>query len=123
MQLDALPTLPERLPESAWTVVDGWEANGEHWDFRQPSHFATWSPALLAFVESLGPVATRQADPLTTARALMSAVHGGFEYAPNSTRVDSPIDEALAARARRVPGLHPRDDRGAAPARACRAAT
>ena len=98
VQLDDPPPLPERLCDTAWTVVDGWEATGDHWDFRQPSLFATWSPALLALVESLGPVATRQADPLTTARALMSAIHHGFEYAPNSTRVDSPIDEALAAR-------------------------
>jgi transglutaminase-like putative cysteine protease len=98
VQMDEPAPLPQRLPDAAWTIVDGWEATGDHWDFRQPSHFATWSPALLAFVESLGPVATRQADPLTTARALMSAVHGGFEYAPNSTRVDSPIDDALAAR-------------------------
>jgi transglutaminase-like putative cysteine protease len=98
VQLDELPTPPERLPESAWTIVDGWEATGAHWDFRQPSHFAAWSPALLAFVESLGPVAARQADPLATAWALMNAVNGGFEYAPNSTRVDSPIDDALAAR-------------------------
>jgi transglutaminase-like putative cysteine protease len=28
----------------------------------------------------------------------MAAIHGGFAYAPNSTRVDSPIDEALASR-------------------------
>jgi transglutaminase-like putative cysteine protease len=98
VQVDASAPLPERLPESAWAAVDGWDASGDHWDFRQPSHFATWSPALLAFVESLGPVATRQADPLATAHAMMNAVHGGFEYAPNSTRVDSPIDEALSAR-------------------------
>ena len=28
----------------------------------------------------------------------MAAIHGGFEYVPNSTRVDSPIDDALASR-------------------------
>ena len=37
-------------------------------------------------------------DPLTSARETMAAIHRSFEYAPNTTRVDSPIDETLAAR-------------------------
>ena len=57
-----------------------------------------WSPALIGYVDGLGPTARRAGDPLTTTRGIMAAIHGDFEYAPNSTRVDSPIDEALAAR-------------------------
>jgi transglutaminase-like putative cysteine protease len=98
VQLDPPRPLPDRLGGDAWTIVDGWSESGDHWDFRQPSHFATWSPALLAFMDAMGPVAGRADDPLTTARQVMAAIHRGFEYAPNSTRVDSPIDDALAAR-------------------------
>ncbi|MGD9902188.1 MAG: transglutaminase N-terminal domain-containing protein [Vicinamibacterales bacterium] len=98
VQVDAPAALPARLGDDAWAAVDGWAAGGDHWDFRQPSHFATWSPALLDFVAGLGPGATRVADPLTTVRRVMAAIHDGFEYAPKSTRVDSPIDDALAAR-------------------------
>jgi transglutaminase-like putative cysteine protease len=98
VQVDTPVVLPAAMDGDAWREVDAWAVTGEHWDFRQPSHFAAWSPALLAFVETLGPLHRRQADPLSTARAVMHAVHEGFAYAPNSTRVDSPIDEALASR-------------------------
>ena len=37
-------------------------------------------------------------DPLVTLRRLMQEMHTRFEYAPRTTRVDSPIDEALDAR-------------------------
>src|SRR5688500_15959914 len=89
---DALPTLSS---EDAWREVGAWSSRGEHWHFRQPSHFAAWTPALLDFASSIDTV---DSDPLTAVRAVMSAIHGGFEYAPASTHVDSPIDDALKAR-------------------------
>lgn len=98
VQLDAPPPLPDALPLSAWDDVDAWAAGDEHWDFRQPSRFAAWSDALVEYAATLGPRTTRTEDPLTVVRAVMDAIHREFEYAPKSTRVDSPIDEALAAR-------------------------
>ena len=98
VQLDPPPVLPEALDLSAWDLVDGWSARGEQWDFRHPSHFAVWSDALIAFADSLGPVAQRDDDPLTTTRNVMAAIHRDFGYAPFSTRVDSPIEEALTTR-------------------------
>lgn len=98
VQLEARPERPAALPFEAWRAVDAWADRGEEWDFRQPSHFAVWSDALLAFADSLGPLAQRTADPLTTVRALMNAMHRTFAYAPNTTRVDSPIGEALESR-------------------------
>ena len=98
VQLDPPPAWPAALAMETWQHVDAWADRGEHWDFRRPSHFAVWSDALLAFATSLGPLAERTADPLTTVRALMAAMHREFGYAPNTTRVDSPISEALAAR-------------------------
>ena len=116
VQIDAPGALPAVLDPATWAVIDGWQADGVHWDFRQPSRFATWSPALLAFVDALGPAGRRGIDPLTTAREIMAAIHHGFEYVPNATRVDSPIDEALGRAPRRLPGLQPRDDCGVAAA-------
>ena len=98
VQLEAPPELPAALGMESWREVDAWADRGEHWDFRQPSHFAVWSEALVAFATSLGPLAERTADPLGTIRALMAAMHQAFAYAPNSTRVDSPISEALESR-------------------------
>lgn len=98
VQLEALPALPDALNEDAWRAVDEWSSRGEHWHFRQPSHFAAWTLALLDFASSIAAADRKRADPLTAARAAMSAIHGGFEYAPASTHVDSPIDDALRAR-------------------------
>lgn len=98
VQLEAPPLRPASLPIEAWREVDAWAARGEHWDFRSESHFAVWTAPLLAYAAELGPLAERTLDPLSTVRGLMAAMHRGFAYVPKSTRVDSPIDEALAAR-------------------------
>src|SRR5262249_61073943 len=37
-------------------------------------------------------------DPLVMLRHVTSHIHRKFEYSPRTTRVDSPIDEALEAR-------------------------
>jgi transglutaminase-like putative cysteine protease len=98
VDLGAPSPLPEALPVRVWDEVDRQAAAGDEWDFRQESAFTPWSNALVAFVDSLGRAAQRYGDPLTTVRHVMGAIHGHFEYTPKSTRVDSPIDEALAAR-------------------------
>jgi transglutaminase-like putative cysteine protease len=98
VQVDAPASLPEALPLDAWRRVDESAASGEDWDFLQASQFVVWSERLLAFAESLGPIARRAHNPLTTVRLTMAAIHEAFEYAPHSTHVDSPIDDALAAR-------------------------
>jgi len=98
VQIDPPVAYPGTIGHEAWREVDAWADRGEFWDFRQPSHFAEWSEALLAFADELGPVARRDLDPLGTVREVTRAIHGGFAYAPKTTRVDSPIAEALASR-------------------------
>lgn len=98
VQVDPPPPRPAALDRSAWDTIDGWRDRGEHWDFRQPSAFAAWTDALAALAGSMGEASTRAQDPLTTVRETIAFIHRTFEYTPNSTRVDSPIDEALAAR-------------------------
>ncbi len=90
--------LPDALPTAAWADVTAWAERGDEWHFRQASRFAAWTPALLDFSSSLDAAGPREADPLTVVRTTMAAIHGGFEYAPASTRVDSPIDDALTSR-------------------------
>lgn len=92
----AMPDVPEALPLSAWEAIDAPVVQDRHVDMLQPSRFAVETPALLAFRDELE--VRRWADPLTTLRQLNARLFSAFEYSPQSTRVDSPIDEALAAR-------------------------
>jgi transglutaminase-like putative cysteine protease len=98
VDLESPAPLPGALPHDAWTEVDRQGADGEDWDFRHESAFTPWSDALIGFADSLASARRRDVDPLTTVRQVMAAIHREFEYVPKSTRVDSPVDEALAAR-------------------------
>jgi len=90
------PELPDTLGAGAWTRLDALTASGEFWELLNPSPFARPTPLLGELARELG--ADRQDDPLVTIRRLMEEMYARFEYSPRSTRVDSPIDEALAAR-------------------------
>jgi transglutaminase-like putative cysteine protease len=98
VQLDPAPPLPASLDASAWMELEQLAARGEQWDFLQPSRFAAWTLALAHYADAEGAPARVAPDPLTAMRTLMATVHRDFEYVPKSTRVDSPIDDALAAR-------------------------
>ena len=89
--------VPDALATSAWSAIDLPAFQDRHVDYLQPSKYAAPTDALEAFRAELG-VVDRSADPLTTLRTLNACLFDAFEYAPKSTRVDSPIDEALAAR-------------------------
>jgi transglutaminase-like putative cysteine protease len=88
------------LDQSAWAALDEHARQGLDWDFLQPSQFVQWTPLLLEFAHEIA--ANQQipagADPLSTLRAITSSIYERFEYVPQSTNVDSPIDEALATR-------------------------
>ena len=90
------PDVPERLASDAWGQLDAMTASGEFWDVLAPSQFAERTDALFALARAIG--FRRGSDPLTTLRELMAAMYNEFEYSPQSTRVDSRIDEALEAR-------------------------
>jgi transglutaminase-like putative cysteine protease len=70
--------------------------SGEVYEFLSPSTFVLASPALDALRTEIR--LNRGNDPLVMVRRLMGEIYARFEYSPRSTRVDSPIDEALAAR-------------------------
>jgi transglutaminase-like putative cysteine protease len=89
--------LPDRLPPDTWARLDSAAADGDFWDMLAPSHFVQSSPLVAELAAELG--IDRRCDPLCALRELNQAIYTLFDYVPNSTAVDSPIDEALANRA------------------------
>jgi transglutaminase-like putative cysteine protease len=73
-------------------------ASGDFWEMLSPSHFAQWTELMELFAEKLGvpsPEEARGRDPLELVKNLNSAVYNAISYVPKSTRVDSPVDDAL----------------------------
>ncbi len=93
---DAARPLPYRLGPGAWQQIDALTAGGEYWEYLAPSAFAHSTPLLETFRSGLG--LERGNDPMVMLRRLMGEMFTRFEYAPQSTRVDSPIDDALKER-------------------------
>lgn len=91
------PARPDRLPGQAWAEIDALADQAEFTDWLTPSYFAHDTAALHEFARAIG--LDRRQDPLTTLGLLNSSIHDQFAYEPKTTRVDSPIDEALRARA------------------------
>ncbi len=88
---------PNSLPAETWQDVDALAAVSDMDDWLAPSRFASMTPALEAFSNAVK--FTRGPDPLTTLRRLNATIFEQFAYEPRTTRVDSPIDDALRARA------------------------
>jgi transglutaminase-like putative cysteine protease len=88
--------LPDALAPSAWDELDALAAEGDNWEMLMPSHFARPTDLLRDFARELN--LQRRDDPLTVLRQLNTAIYHTFDYVPQSTGVDSPIDEALCAR-------------------------
>lgn len=97
VQVDPPPVMPAALPMSAWVELEqiAWEAT--FWDMLQPSAFTQPTPLLAGLAIELD-AGNRGADPLTTLIDLNGKLFQAFSYAPQSTRVDSTIDEAIAQR-------------------------
>jgi transglutaminase-like putative cysteine protease len=96
VELTTPPTLPAKLDASAWRELDALVSDGDYWDMLMPSHFARPTDLLRDFARELN--CERRDDPLTVLRELNTAIFDAFEYVPQSTTVDSPIDEALGTR-------------------------
>lgn len=93
--------LPARLDDDAWKELDMQLASGDFWEMLTPSQFAHWSEAMEGFAAELnlpGANDARKRDPLELVMATNSAIFGAIAYVPKSTRVDSPVDDALRNR-------------------------
>lgn len=91
VEVRPLVDLPDSLPVSAWEALSQTE-----YDMLVPSHFTHPSPLLSQLAEEFD--ATRRDDPLSLLREIMARMYEAFAYVPESTAVDSPIDDALKAR-------------------------
>jgi transglutaminase-like putative cysteine protease len=90
------PDVPSFLAPDAWSALDDLIHTGDYWEMLLPSTFATSTPALEALAAQLE--VTRRDDPVMLVHELNQRLFEYFEYVPKSTRVDSPIDEAIANR-------------------------
>lgn len=91
------PHLPWALHPNAWNDLDSQVGAEDYWEMLMPSTFARPSSNLAELAASLG--VQRRGDPLSLLRELNASLYHWFDYRPKTTRVDSPIDEALDNRA------------------------
>ena len=93
VQAAAIPTIED---VGSWKDLDAIVANGDYWEMLLPSQFAQSSELLEALAIELH--VERRGNPLETLLELNQAIYQAFEYVPNITTVDSPIDDALRDR-------------------------
>jgi len=96
VELQRLAAVPDRLEASAWEELDELVAQGDYWEMLLPSALSEPTPKLLALAELLE--VERRDDPMSLLRELNARLNEYFDYVPKSTRVDSPIDEAIESR-------------------------
>jgi transglutaminase-like putative cysteine protease len=87
---------PQPSHSGDWSDLDALVAHGDYWEMLLPSHFARSSPILEGLAKELR--CQRRDNPLALLTELNAAIYQLFSYVPQSTKVDSPIEEALAAR-------------------------
>jgi transglutaminase-like putative cysteine protease len=90
------PLLPESLPVDTWDVLDTATAGGDYWDALAQTDLTAPTPLLYELAEKIG--ACRRDDPLTVIQQINTRLYESMSYKAKSTRVDSPIDVALAQR-------------------------
>jgi transglutaminase-like putative cysteine protease len=96
VECEEAPDLPETLPPGAWDRLDAATSAGMFWDVLNPSPFARPTRRLGDLARELE--LSRGSDPLVTLRRINKELFERLTYSPKSTRVDSPIDEALESR-------------------------
>ncbi len=89
--------LPVSLTPDAWDELDRLVHAGDFWEMLLPSEFATPTAKLKALATEFD--LRRREDPLTVLYKLNEQIYSYFAYEPQTTRADSPVDEALTKRA------------------------
>jgi transglutaminase-like putative cysteine protease len=95
--VDVLPARVLR-PDLAgnWEELDARVAESDYWEMTLPSQYAAPTELLAKLVAELD--LRRRGNPLELLQELNTKLYDLFDYVPNSTKVDSPIDDALKAR-------------------------
>jgi len=87
---------PRASDAGDWADLDAQVAADDYWEMLLPSQFARSSEPLQQLSQELR--CGRRGHPLELLSELNEAIYGMFAYVPNSTNVDSPIEEALHSR-------------------------
>lgn len=95
VEVQAVPA-PRASDCGNWADLDAEVAGNDHWEMLLSSHFAHSSALLDQLAEELR--CERRSSPLALLTEINEAIYKLFAYVPNSTKVDSPIEEALQAR-------------------------
>jgi transglutaminase-like putative cysteine protease len=95
IEVDAVPT-PRASDAGDWADLDALVAADDHWEMLLPSEFARSNEALGSLATELK--CERRSTPFELLTELNESIYKLFAYVPNSTKVDSPIDEALRTR-------------------------
>lgn len=98
VDIDVPFELPQGLSHDAWKELDHLIQQEDYWDMLMPSHFARPSPELADFARELNIHRRNGEDPLTLLRRLNAELYAKFAYVKESTKVDSPIEDALVSR-------------------------
>ncbi len=101
VDVQPIPALPPALGPAAWDELDQMISAGDYIEMLMPSHFGQSTELLERFAQQLGVDSrdeARRRDPLQMVLDLNAALYDNISYVPKSTRVDSPIDDALKSR-------------------------
>ncbi len=91
-------SIPAPVPSESgdWDDLDALVAGGDYWEMLLPSFFVHSSEPLEQLARELG--LERRGNPLRLLTELNGAIYRLFAYVPQSTKVDSPIEDALQSR-------------------------
>jgi transglutaminase-like putative cysteine protease len=95
VQVQAAPA-PRSSEGGDWADLDALTAGDDYWEMMLPSDFAHSGDALGQLSKELR--CERRCAPLELLTKLNEGIYELFSYVPNSTKVDSPIEEALQSR-------------------------
>lgn len=96
VEIHPVKTIPNILPESTWDDILKDAENSDLWEMLTPSHFTIPTLAMHQLMEELS--IDKKDDPMRLVRELNSKLFEAFAYVPESTHVDSTIDEAILNR-------------------------
>lgn len=95
--VEVLPVpAPGATQSGSWNDLDALVMTDGYYEMLLPSAYAKPTSLLEDLASELK--VERRETPLPVLLNISEGIHQAFEYAPNSTKVDSPIDHALAER-------------------------
>jgi transglutaminase-like putative cysteine protease len=86
----------ENCRQSTWDELDEMVSQGDYWEMLLPSHYARSCDLLEQLRAEFA--FERAGQPLALLKQMNASLYEAFCYVPNTTRVDSPIDDALRTR-------------------------